>query len=51
MNIRQINEVLDKRAHHVSMNNEDGKDIRLKEIIALKGIFKDYEARTADKCV
>lgn len=45
MNIKQINEVLDKRSHHVSMNNEDGKDSRLNEITALKGIFKDYIAR------
>ena len=38
---QQILKILDNRLQHLSMHNEEGKDIRIDEINILKGIIKD----------
>ena len=38
---QQILKILDDRLHHLSMHNEEGKDIRIDEIKILKGIVRD----------
>lgn len=38
---QQTLKILDDRLNHLSMHNEEGKEIRIDEIRILKGVFKD----------
>ena len=39
--LNKVLDILNNRLHHLSIHNEENKDIRISEILILKGIFKD----------